>query len=45
MTAWLMASSQAQEYQDYGDQSYQDNYEQDNLYHDYAARQQEKEAG
>lgn len=37
----IIAVVGAQEYQE----SYGDEYSQDNLYHDYAMRQQEKEAG
>ena len=47
VTACLLLSPvQSQEYQDsgYGDYD-QGSYEQDNLYHDYATRQQDKEAG
>ena len=42
---WTILSTTAQEqgYQDY--QDYADGYQQDNLYADYAIRQQEKEAG
>lgn len=40
----LLASAGAQEYNDYQDYG-QGEYAQDNLYHDYAMRQQEKEIG
>jgi hypothetical protein len=38
-------SSGAQEYQDNYDQDYGQDFSQDNLYHDYALKQQEKEVG
>jgi hypothetical protein len=38
----LLVSSGAQQY-DYGQEEYGQDYDQDNLYHDYAMKQQEKE--